>query len=77
MASVERVEFYRHGLGDEEKARVLEVLDGAILTTGKAVSEAEQALAAYLDVGEVVCLDSCTAALHLALAASGIGPGAR
>ncbi|MBI4718678.1 MAG: DegT/DnrJ/EryC1/StrS family aminotransferase [Planctomycetes bacterium] len=70
-----RVEFFRHALGDEEKARVLAALDETILTTGKAVAEAEQALAAYLGVAEVVCLDSCTAALHLALLANDIGPG--
>jgi UDP-4-amino-4-deoxy-L-arabinose-oxoglutarate aminotransferase len=69
------VDFYRHNLGDEEKARVLAALDGTILTTGQAVADAEAALAAYLHVEHVVCLDSCTAALHLALLARGIGPG--
>ncbi len=71
----QRVDFYRHNLGDEEKARVLAALDGTILTTGQAVTEAEQALAEYLDIAHVVCLDSCTAAQHLALVANGIGPG--
>jgi dTDP-4-amino-4,6-dideoxygalactose transaminase len=75
MPAQERVDFYRHNLGDEEKARVLAALDGAILTTGQAVAEAENALAEYLRVDCVVCLDSGTAALHLALIAQGIGPG--
>ncbi len=69
------IEFYRHNLGEEEKRRICEALDGTILTTGEFVREAEQALAGYLDIPHVVCLDSCTAALHLALLARGIGPG--
>ncbi len=75
MSSDKRVEFFRHALGDEEKAAVLAALNDPILTTGAAVTRAEQALADYLDVAEVVCLDSGTAALHLALLAEDIGPG--
>lgn len=75
MPAERRVEFFRHCLGDEEKARVLAALDETILTTGQAVTEAEAALARYLKVADVVCLDSCTAALHLALLAEGVGPG--
>lgn len=69
-----RVEFYRHSLGAEEKARILEALDGPILTTGQWTADAEQSLREYLNVEHVVCLDSCTAALHLALLAYDIGP---
>ncbi len=75
MAEQARIEFYRHNLGEEEKAAVLAALDEPILTTGAATAAAERALAEYLGLPEVVCLDSCTAALHLALLASGIGPG--
>ncbi|MBN2560290.1 MAG: DegT/DnrJ/EryC1/StrS family aminotransferase [Phycisphaerae bacterium] len=75
MPRDDRVEFYRHSLGDEEKARISAALDRTILTTGQAVADAEQALAGYLNVAEVVCLDSCTAALHLALLTEDIGPG--
>ncbi|UCG15677.1 MAG: DegT/DnrJ/EryC1/StrS family aminotransferase [Phycisphaerales bacterium] len=75
MADRQRIEFYRHSLGDAEKARVLAALDGMILTTGDAVAEAERALADYLGGPEVVCVDSCTAALHLALLTNNIGPG--
>ncbi len=70
-----RVEFFRHALGAEEKARILAALDETILTTGKYVAEAEAALADYLGIEHVVGLDSCTAALHLALLAHDIGPG--
>ncbi|MCH8150553.1 MAG: DegT/DnrJ/EryC1/StrS family aminotransferase [Planctomycetes bacterium] len=75
MSSEDRVEFFQHALGDEEKARILDALDGTILTTGEPVAKAERALADYLDTKQVVCLDSCTAALHLALLALDVGPG--
>ena len=70
-----RIEFYRHNLGQEEKQAVRAALGSLVLTTGDAVAEAERALSEYLGVDHVVCLDSCTAALHLALVASGVGPG--
>jgi dTDP-4-amino-4,6-dideoxygalactose transaminase len=54
---------------------VLAALDDPILTTGRRVAEAEQAFAEYLAIPNIVALDSCTAALHLALMAHGIGPG--
>ncbi|MCH7925458.1 MAG: DegT/DnrJ/EryC1/StrS family aminotransferase [Planctomycetes bacterium] len=75
MSPEDRVEFFQHALGDEEKARILNALDETILTTGEPVAKAERALADYLDAKQVVCLDSCTAALHLALLALDIGPG--
>jgi len=75
MPTTRRVEFFCHDLGDAEKQRITAALDSLMLTTGDAVAEAEQALANYLDVKHVVCLDSCTAALHLSLLAHDIGPG--
>ena len=75
LRAAERIEFFRHALGDAEKRLVLEALDETILTTGRFVEQAEAALARYLDLRHVVCLDSCTAALHLALVGLGVGPG--
>lgn len=75
MTVERRVEFFRHDLGDAERAQILRVLDQTILTTGEATAAAERALASYLDIEHVVCLDSCTAALHLALIAHDIGSG--
>lgn len=71
----DRIEFFRHDLGVEEKERIVAALDSLVLTTGKAVNEMESGLAAYLGVRHVVGLDSCTGALHLGLLASDIGPG--
>ncbi len=71
----DKIEFFRHDLGFEEKERIVVALDSLVLTTGKAVYEMESALAAYLGVKHVVGLDSCTGALHLGLLALDIGPG--
>jgi len=45
------------------------------LTTGPRVSLFENAVGRYVGARHAVALNSCTAALHLALAASGIGEG--
>ncbi len=44
------------------------------LTTGPKVKEFEDRLASYLNVEHVVALNSCTAGLHLCLAALDLGP---
>ena len=75
MDADERIEFYRHPLGEEEKQHLMGALDSPILTTGDAVSDAEHALAEYLDIEHVVCLDSYVGALHLTLKALGIRAG--
>ncbi len=72
----DRVEFYRHSVGDEEVAAVTEALGDIFLTTGARVKQFELALADYLGGGiDVLGLSSCTAALHLALLGFDIGPG--
>ena len=70
-----KVEFYRHAIGDDEKRKVLECLDGIFLTTGSYVNEFEEKFASYLSLPYAVGLTSCTAALHLSLLALGIGKG--
>jgi len=70
-----KIEFFRHGLGEDEREAVLQAMGGTILTTGAWVERAEEALAEYLGVQAVVGLDSCTGALHLALLALGVGGG--
>lgn len=68
-----KVEFYKHNIGEDEKRKVLECLDGIFLTTGDYVSEFENMFARYLNLKYSVGLTSCTAALHLSLLALGIG----
>ena len=67
--------YARPVFGDEERREVLAVLDSGWLTLGPRVERFETALAAYLGVPHVVCVDSCTAALHLSLLALDLGPG--
>ena len=45
------------------------------LTTGSQVNEFERKIADYLDVEHIIAVNSCTAALHLALAAKVFGVG--
>jgi dTDP-4-amino-4,6-dideoxygalactose transaminase len=70
-----KVEFFRHSLGEREVGRIREVLQEPILTTGRFVTEFEQRFSAYLGAPHAIGVTSCTAALHLALLALGIGPG--
>jgi len=70
-----KVEFYKHNLGPEELASIHQACQGTILTTGSYATQAEAAMQAYFGFGACVAVDSCTAALHLALLAYGIGPG--
>lgn len=69
------VEFYRHSLGEDEKAAVASVLDSLFLTTGQKVYGFEKAFEEYLDLPCVVATSHATGALHLAMLAAGIGPG--
>ncbi|GGM45067.1 hypothetical protein GCM10012275_15160 [Longimycelium tulufanense] len=62
-------------LGTEEEHEVLDTLRSAWLTTGPKVKRFEQRCADYLGVRHAIALNSCTGALHVALAAAGIGPG--
>ncbi len=67
------IPFFRPEIGPEEKSAVMSVLDSGWLTTGRAVQDFEKRFAAYLGVPHAVAVNSCTAALHLALEAAGIG----
>jgi len=60
---------------EEEIAEVVDTLRSGWLTTGPKVKRLEAAFAEYVGARHAVALNSCTAALHLALAATGIQPG--
>lgn len=62
-------------IGEEEIAEVVDSLRSGWITTGPKVKQFEQAFAQYAGVKEAIAVSSCTAALHLSLAAAGIGPG--
>jgi FlaA1/EpsC-like NDP-sugar epimerase/dTDP-4-amino-4,6-dideoxygalactose transaminase len=69
------VPFYRPSVGRSEMDTVQSVLRSGWLTTGKVVGQFEAACAEYLGAKHAVAVNSCTAALHLALEAANIGPG--
>ena len=67
--------FHKADIGDEEVAEVVDVLRSGWLTTGPKVKEFEQEFAAMVGAQHAVAVNSCTAALHLALEASGLREG--
>src|SRR6266849_1891053 len=67
--------FHRADLGDEEIAEVVDVLRSGWLTTGPKVMEFEREFAAMVGTQHAVAVNSCTAALHLALEAAGLREG--
>jgi dTDP-4-amino-4,6-dideoxygalactose transaminase len=67
--------FSAPSFGDEEKAELLAALESDWITTGPRTIEFEKRFAKYVGTTDAVAVNSCTAALHLALAALNIGPG--
>lgn len=65
----------RQSIVDADVAAVAEVLRGDWLTTGPAVERFEADLAAVTGGTPAVAVTSGTAALHVAYAAAGVGPG--
>jgi dTDP-4-amino-4,6-dideoxygalactose transaminase len=65
----------RPWLGEEEAAAAAAAVASGWVAQGPRVAEFEEAFAAATGTGHAVAVSSCTAALHLALVASGIGPG--
>ncbi|HET9385261.1 MAG TPA: DegT/DnrJ/EryC1/StrS family aminotransferase [Gemmatimonadales bacterium] len=74
-ARSEYLPFCRPGLGEEEIAEVVDTLRSNWITTGPKTKRFEADFAAYLGAPGALALNSCTAALHTALATLGIGPG--
>src|SRR5262245_65552852 len=62
-------------LEEEDIEAVLDVLRSGWLTMGPKTAEFERAFAAHLNAKHAVAVSSCTAALHLAYLAAGVGPG--
>jgi len=62
-------------LGDAEKKALCEVIDSGWVTMGDKVAAFERAFAEMHGMAEAVAVNSCTAGLHLCLAALGLGPG--
>lgn len=73
--AVESVPFAPPAIGAEEIAEVIATLESGWLSTGPRVRRFEAEFAAYVGAAHAVALNSCTAGLHLALLAAGVGPG--
>jgi dTDP-4-amino-4,6-dideoxygalactose transaminase len=73
MSSV--VPFHVPSIGEEEIQAVTNTLRSGWLTSGPNAKQFESEFAAYVGAAHALAVNSCTAGLHLALAALGIGPG--
>lgn len=71
------VPFYKPSLGRAEVEEVVDCLRSGWLTTGPKTKQFEQEFASYLQRQHGVAVNSCTAALHLALEAVGLKAGQR
>ena len=70
-----RIPFYKPSIGEEEINEVVATLRSGWLTTGPKVKKFEKEFAEYLGHKHAVAVNSCTAALHLALEAIGLKAG--
>ncbi len=75
MAADRLIPLFDVELGDREIAAVEATLRSGWLTMGPRTKDFEAAFAEHLGVKHAMALSSCTAALHLAYLAAGVGPG--
>jgi dTDP-4-amino-4,6-dideoxygalactose transaminase len=75
MSQKSFIPFHRPSIGDEEIAEVVDTLRSGWLTTGPKTAQFERDFALYVQSPYALATNSCTAGLHLALAALDIGPG--
>lgn len=69
------VYYARPLIGEEEKARVMAVLESGMIAMGPQTAEFQRKFAEYVGVDYAVATNSGTSALHVALLAAGIQPG--
>lgn len=67
--------FHQPLIDEGDERAVLDVLRSGWITTGPRTKQFEKTLAAYVGSTHAVGVNSCTAALSLALEAAGVGPG--
>ena len=65
----------RPSIGEDELNAIRPIFDSGWLGMGSTVFEFEQLISEYINAKHVVCTNSGTSALHLALSSLGIGPG--
>jgi dTDP-4-amino-4,6-dideoxygalactose transaminase len=62
-------------IAEEEIEAVMQTLKTCWIGTGPRVHELQEVFAKYTGASHAIATASCTAALHLAMVASGVGPG--
>lgn len=75
MASAIKVPYHRPDIGAQEIAEVVDTLRSGWLTSGPKVNRFEQEFARAVGAKHAIAVNSCTAALHLAVEALGVKPG--
>jgi perosamine synthetase len=70
-----KIPFYKPSIGAEEIDEVVHTLKSGWLTTGPKTKQFEREFADYLKHKHAIAVNSCTAALHLALEAIGLKAG--
>ncbi|HEV2208371.1 MAG TPA: DegT/DnrJ/EryC1/StrS family aminotransferase [Verrucomicrobiae bacterium] len=70
-----QIPFYKPYIDSDEIDEVVQTLKSGWLTTGPRARQFEAEFARYLNHPHAVAVNSCTAALHLALEAIGLKPG--
>jgi dTDP-4-amino-4,6-dideoxygalactose transaminase len=75
MARSTFLNFSPPSIGQEEIDEVVDTLRSRWITTGPKTGQFERAFAEYFRAPAALALNSCTAGLHSALVALGIGPG--
>ena len=71
----EKIPYGLHELDDSDIQSVVDILKNGPITQGQTVEDFGQALADYAGAKYGVAVSNGTAALHLSVAALGIGPG--
>ncbi len=66
--------FARPDLDESELSEIREALDSKWITTGPKARQFETEFAAYVGARHAIAVNSCTAAMHLALEAVGVQP---
>jgi len=69
------IPFHKPLIGEDEKREIMDALDKGWITMGKKTMEFEKNFREYIGAGNAIAVNSCTAALHLALRVIGLEEG--
>ena len=69
------IPYGKHYIDDDDIQAVVDVLRSGFLTQGPTIAEFENAFSDYVGSKYAVAVSSCTAGLHIAAIAAGMGPG--